>query len=150
MFLGYCTIHDILTVCVFESDYADRRSIRDNLMRCIEDTYGIAGASFDFEVYRDDSADGQNVWEIAQQAAIDCVGSYGYQIESEYRLDDQVMKVSKLARCVASDLASDYTVDTDTIQTLLDSMCAVFEANDEEDVRNDLASLLSNMVNYYN
>ena len=150
-YTGYCMVHDLCTVFVFESEYRSRRSVADNMARAIESEFAYPGASFDFEAFTLESDEGQNIGEIAERAAADAVGQYAYcDSVPEYSMHPAVIRIDPIERSTARDAARDFGLPVNIVQALLDGLCASHNARDEEECARDLNMLLENMTGYYN
>ena len=150
-YTGYCMLHDLCTVFVFESDYTDRAGIARNMGRAISDAFAYPGASFDFEAFPVGSPDGENIWELAEEAARDAVGQFaGCDSVPEYDLYGDIVTISKPEQDAARALASEYGAPGGMVRALLDALCAVHRANDISECRADASALLDSMTGYYN
>ena len=142
MLVGYCIVHDLCTVFVFESDYKDRRSIGNALPRVINEVFAFPGASFEFECFAAGSERGQNVQELAELAARDAVG--------QFDLYPDTIGIRPKERTAARELSGEYGTAQDMTQALIDALCAVYGAFDESEIRADASALLDRMTGYYN
>lgn len=151
-YTGYCILHDLCTVFVFESEYRDRRSIGQNMARAIESEFAFPGASFDFECYPLESEFGENIWEIAEQVAADAVGQFAYAAESEacYTLHPSTVEVSPAVRDTHRAASAEFGIAPDMARALLDALCEVHGARDESECAGELSTLLKSMTEYYN
>lgn len=151
MFTGYCLVHDLCTVFVFESEYRDKRSIGQNLPRVIASEFAFPGASFDFEAFTLESDEGQSVGEIAEQAAVDAVGQFAFcDSVPEYTMHPGVVHVDPMERTTARDAALEFGLPVAAVQALLDGLCMAEGASDESECAADLRALLRNMTGYHN
>ncbi|MBR4614654.1 MAG: hypothetical protein IKO55_03525 [Kiritimatiellae bacterium] len=151
MLVGYCIVHDLCTVFVFESDYKDRRSIGNALPRVINEVFAFPGASFEFECFAAGSERGQNVQELAELAARDAVGQFaGCDSVPEYDLYPDTIGIRPKERTAARELSGEYGTAQDMTQALIDALCAVYGAFDESEIRADASALLDRMTGYYN
>lgn len=150
-FTGYCIVHELCTVFVFESDYADRAGIARNMGRIISDVFAYPRASFDFECFAIGSSDGQNIWDIAEQIAHDTVGQFAFcDSVPEYTLHCELVTISPVTRSKARIEAAQHGLSSDMTNALVNALCAVYGAGDESEISAEFHALIDSMTGYYN
>ena len=143
---GYIICEELQTVHIFESDYATKQSVANNIERAICDYYNISACHCDAMIYS--ITEERSIYEEAESAALDSV-SGGYGIEQGYRLVSEPIFITRKETSITYELSKAYGISRTMIERLFNAYMSASDTQDEAEERGQFSAFITRLQTVY-